>query len=105
MGGPVCLSSVCIQGHLKAVLYGQARGVVETTFIGFKDLLAHFEALLLGVGRGTKTIEPITAEVCQRFVRPPEGSCLPLPDPIAERTPRGLGGRIPGLVEERVRRL
>jgi hypothetical protein len=30
--GTACLTSLCIQGDLKAVIYGQARRVVETTF-------------------------------------------------------------------------
>jgi hypothetical protein len=33
-----CLSSVCVQGVLKAVIYGQARKVVETTFFGLRDV-------------------------------------------------------------------
>ena len=31
-GGTACLTSVCVQGDLKAAIYGQARRVVETTF-------------------------------------------------------------------------
>jgi hypothetical protein len=30
--GSACLTSVCVQGDLKAVIYGQARRVLETTF-------------------------------------------------------------------------
>jgi hypothetical protein len=37
----------------------------ESSFVGFKGLLAHFEAPLLGVGRGTMAIEPITSGVCR----------------------------------------
>jgi hypothetical protein len=29
---------VCVQGDLKAVIYGEARRVLEITFIGFRDL-------------------------------------------------------------------
>jgi hypothetical protein len=32
--GTACLTSVCIQGDMKAVIFGQARRVVETTFFG-----------------------------------------------------------------------
>jgi hypothetical protein len=32
MGGPACLTSVCVQGDLKAVIYGQSSSVLETTF-------------------------------------------------------------------------
>ena len=32
--GTACLTSVCVQGDLKAVIYGQARRVLETTFFG-----------------------------------------------------------------------
>jgi hypothetical protein len=32
--GTACLTSVCVQGDLKAVINGQARRVVETTFFG-----------------------------------------------------------------------
>jgi hypothetical protein len=34
MEGPACLTSVFVQGDLKAVIYAQARRVVETTFFG-----------------------------------------------------------------------
>jgi hypothetical protein len=32
--GTACLTSVCVQGDLKAVIFGQARRVVENTFVG-----------------------------------------------------------------------
>jgi hypothetical protein len=32
MGSPACLTSMCVQGYLKVVIYGQARRVLETTF-------------------------------------------------------------------------
>jgi hypothetical protein len=32
--GTACLTSVCVQGGLKAVEYCQARMVLETTFFG-----------------------------------------------------------------------
>jgi hypothetical protein len=32
--GTACLIWVCVQGGLKAVIYGEARRVVETTFFG-----------------------------------------------------------------------
>jgi hypothetical protein len=32
--GTACLTSVCVQGDLKAVMYGQAGRVLETTFFG-----------------------------------------------------------------------
>jgi len=32
--GTACLTSVCIQGDLKAVINGEARRVVEITFFG-----------------------------------------------------------------------
>ncbi len=35
--GTACLTSVCIQGDLKAVIYGQARRFVEITFFGYRD--------------------------------------------------------------------
>jgi hypothetical protein len=34
MGGTARLTSVCVQGDLRTVIYGQARRVVQTTFIG-----------------------------------------------------------------------
>jgi hypothetical protein len=36
--GTTCLTSVCVQGDLKAVEYGQAGRVVETTFFGYRDV-------------------------------------------------------------------
>jgi hypothetical protein len=33
-GDPACLTWMCVQGDLKAVTYGQARRVVDTTFFG-----------------------------------------------------------------------
>jgi hypothetical protein len=32
--GTACLTSVCVQGVLKAAIYGQASRVLETTFLG-----------------------------------------------------------------------
>ena len=37
-GGTACLTSVCVQGDLKAAVYGQARRVLETTSFGYRDL-------------------------------------------------------------------
>jgi hypothetical protein len=39
MRGGACLTSVCVQGVLKGVTYGQARRVVDTTSFGYRDLL------------------------------------------------------------------
>jgi hypothetical protein len=36
--GPAILTSVGLQGDLKAFIYGQARRVLETTFFGLRDL-------------------------------------------------------------------
>jgi hypothetical protein len=36
--GTACLTSVCIQADLKAVEYGQAGRVLETTSFGYRDL-------------------------------------------------------------------
>jgi hypothetical protein len=36
--GSACLTSVCVQGDLKAFVYGQARRVLETTFFGYRDV-------------------------------------------------------------------
>jgi hypothetical protein len=36
--GTACLTSVCVEGDLKAVEYGQARRGLETTFFGYRDL-------------------------------------------------------------------
>jgi hypothetical protein len=36
--GTACLTSVCVQGDLEAVIYGQVRRVVETTFLGYRDV-------------------------------------------------------------------
>jgi hypothetical protein len=33
--GPAVLTWMCVQGDLKAFVYGQARRVVETTFFGY----------------------------------------------------------------------
>jgi hypothetical protein len=30
--GPACLTSVCVQGDMKAFIYGQVRRVLETTY-------------------------------------------------------------------------
>jgi hypothetical protein len=38
MRGRACLTSVCIQRDLKAVIFGQARRVLDTTFFGYRDL-------------------------------------------------------------------
>jgi hypothetical protein len=38
MRGTACLTSVCVQGDLKAAIYGQASRVLETTFVGLRDL-------------------------------------------------------------------
>jgi hypothetical protein len=35
--GTACLTSVCVQGDMKAFIYGQARRLVETTFLGWRD--------------------------------------------------------------------
>jgi hypothetical protein len=36
--GTACLTSVCVQGVLKASIYGQAGRVLEITFFGKRDL-------------------------------------------------------------------
>ena len=36
--GPACLTSLCVQGVLKAVIYGQARRVLETMFFAYRDV-------------------------------------------------------------------
>ena len=36
--GTACLTSVCIQGDLKAFIYGQARRAFETTFFGYRHV-------------------------------------------------------------------
>ena len=41
--GTACLTSVCVQGVLKGVTYGQARRVVDTTFFGYRGVLGSFE--------------------------------------------------------------
>jgi hypothetical protein len=38
MRGTACLTSVCLQGDLKAAIYGQARRVLETTFFAYRDV-------------------------------------------------------------------
>jgi hypothetical protein len=38
MRGRACLTSVCVQGDLKALEYAQAGRVLETTFFGYSDL-------------------------------------------------------------------
>ena len=45
MRGRACLTSVCVQGDMKAVIYGQAGRVVETTFFGYRDLQAALKGL------------------------------------------------------------
>jgi hypothetical protein len=45
MRGTACLTSVCLQGDLKAAIYGQARWVLETMFFGYRDVLGGFEEL------------------------------------------------------------
>jgi hypothetical protein len=41
--GPACLTSVCVQGDLKAFMYGQAGRVVGTTFLGWRGVLGGLE--------------------------------------------------------------
>jgi hypothetical protein len=36
--GPACLTSVCVQGDMKAVIYSQADRVVETTSFALRDV-------------------------------------------------------------------
>jgi hypothetical protein len=36
--GTPCLTSVCLQGDLKALICGQARRVLETTFFAYRDV-------------------------------------------------------------------
>jgi hypothetical protein len=36
--GTACLTQVCVQGDLKAFIYGQARRVLETTFFGYRGV-------------------------------------------------------------------
>ena len=36
--GTACLTSVCLQGDLQAVIDGQARRVLETTSFGYRDV-------------------------------------------------------------------
>jgi hypothetical protein len=38
MRGTACLTSVCLQGDLKAAIYGQAHGVLETMFFAYRDV-------------------------------------------------------------------
>ena len=45
MRGRACLTSVCVKGDLKAVIYGQARRVPETTFFGYRGVLGGLEEL------------------------------------------------------------
>jgi hypothetical protein len=50
--GPVVLTPVCVQADSSRCLMCKVLRVVEGSFVGYKDLLAHSEAPLLGVGRG-----------------------------------------------------
>ncbi len=36
--GTACLTYVCVQGYLKAVIDGEARRVLETTFFGYRGV-------------------------------------------------------------------
>ena len=45
MRGRACLTSMCVQGDLKAAIYGQVGRVVQTTFFGYRDVLGGFEEL------------------------------------------------------------
>jgi hypothetical protein len=45
MRGRACLTSMCVQGDLKAALNGQVGRVVQTTFFGYRDVLGGFEEL------------------------------------------------------------
>jgi hypothetical protein len=44
--GTACLPSVCVQGDLKAFIYGQVRRVLETTSFGYKGVLGGFQGAL-----------------------------------------------------------
>jgi hypothetical protein len=41
--GTACLTKVCVQGDLKAVIHAQAGRVLETTFFGYRGVLGGFE--------------------------------------------------------------
>ena len=41
--GTVCLTSLCLQGDLRVVMYGQARRGLETTFFAYRDVRRGFE--------------------------------------------------------------
>src|SRR5918994_2452660 len=41
--GAACLTSVCVQGDMKAFRHAQARRVVETTFFGYRGVLGGSE--------------------------------------------------------------
>ena len=43
--GTACLTSVCVQGVLKAPIYGQARRVVDIPFVGYRGVLRGLEEL------------------------------------------------------------
>jgi hypothetical protein len=36
--GTACLTWMCVQGEMKAFIYGQARRVLETTFFGYRGI-------------------------------------------------------------------
>ena len=51
-----CLTSVCVQGDLKALICGQARRVVGTTFFGYRGVLGGSKELWNMWLRATRTM-------------------------------------------------
>jgi hypothetical protein len=43
MRGRACLTSVCSQGDIKAVIHAEVRRVVGTTFFGYRGVLGGLE--------------------------------------------------------------
>jgi hypothetical protein len=66
---PVGLSSVCTS-RCESLPYVLSPLAFESSFVGFKDLLAYFEAPLLGVGIGIGDSSVVLPGACRDLTEP-----------------------------------
>ena len=63
-----CVTSVCVEGHLKAVIYGEARRVVEITFFAYRDVWGGFRELWTMWLRAGRRIEGLLKGVLEEVM-------------------------------------